>query len=258
LSAITRADIADLLSNKAKASPVAANRLLGVTRQLFRYFVEIGWLDASPAELLTRRAAGGDEQSRERTLSDEEICALWAACNAERHSHGPLLRWLLVTGQRISEGQSARVEDFRHGRWHIPENKSSRPHWLPISSLMQEILDSTPRSGEFIFSQRSHTATQSWVKRWCKREGISPAFTPHDLRRTFSTRLHKIGAAPFVVEKLLNHKLEGVMAVYNQHDYAEERAVALEQWANELRSLTARPAAGKAAEAWRIGTPRPA
>jgi integrase len=236
LKNITRAHIADVLGNKAKVGPVAANRLLGVTKQLFRYLVEIGWLDSSPAELLSRRSAGGDEQSRERILTDAEIERLWKACDST--SHGPLLRWLLTTGQRISEGQAARHSDIRGGRWYIPENKSSRPHWLPVSTLMQEILDATP-SGEYLFAQRSLTATQAWLKRWCKREKIDPAFTPHDLRRTFSTRLHKLGVQPYVVEKMLNHRLEGVMAVYNQHDYAEERLAALELWAVELRRLTA-------------------
>lgn len=237
LKNITRADLSELLGKKAKAAPVAANRLLGVTKQLFRYVVEIGWLDSSPAEILSRRSAGGDEQSRERTLSDAEIEALWQACTET--THGPLLRWLLATGQRISEGQAARASDIRGGRWHIPENKSGRPHWLPVSTLMQEILDATPRTGEYLFAQRSLTATQAWLKRWCAREEIDPAFTPHDLRRTFSTRLHKLGVQPYVVEKLLNHRMEGVMAVYNQHDYAEERLEALEKWSAELRRLTA-------------------
>ena len=214
---------------------MAANRLLGITKQLFRYLVEIGWLDNSPAEMLSRRAAGGEEKARARTLTEDEIRALWAV--SDTTAHAPLLRWLLITGQRISEAQGARKADFRADRWHIPENKSSRPHWIPVCSLMQEIYDAAPE-GEYIFVQRSLTGTQAWLRRWCERSKIGPAFTPHDLRRTFSTRLNKLGVAPFVVEKLLNHALEGVMAVYNQHDYAEERAQALELWCAELRRIT--------------------
>ena len=63
-AAVRRADLADLLSKKRKDGPVAANRLLGVMKQLFAYGVEIGWLDESPADALTRRAAGGKEEPR--------------------------------------------------------------------------------------------------------------------------------------------------------------------------------------------------
>ena len=235
LSTVRRADLGDLLAKKRNDGPVAANRLLGILKQLFSYGVEIGWLEDSPANALTRRAAGGKEEKRTRALTDAEICLLWDAC--EEASHGPLLRWLLLTGQRIGEAQHARWTDIRDGRWAIPDNKSNRFHWLPISSGMQRSLDSQSRTGEHIFDQRSATATQSWIRRWCKREGIDPPFRPHDLRRTFSTRLNGLGVLPQVVEKLLNHVMEGVLAVYNVHEYGRERAAALELWTGELEKI---------------------
>ena len=35
-------------------------------------------------------------------------------------------------------------------------------------------------------------------------------WTPHDLRRTFSTRLGDLGVAPHIIEKLLNHTPERI------------------------------------------------
>jgi integrase len=75
------------------------------------------------------------------------------------------------------------------------------------------------------------------MRRWCERGHIEPPFTAHDLRRTFSTRLNGLGVMPQVVEKLLNHVLEGVLAVYNLHEYALERAAALELWTKELERI---------------------
>ncbi|MDZ7754455.1 MAG: tyrosine-type recombinase/integrase [Gammaproteobacteria bacterium] len=69
----------------------------------------------------------------------------------------------------------------------------------------------------------SPTATQAWLRRWCAKHGIDPAFTPHDARRTFSTRLNDAGVEPYVVEKCLNHRMNGVMAVYNRAAYREQR-----------------------------------
>jgi hypothetical protein len=51
---------------------------------------------------------------------------------------------------------------------------------------------------------------QAWLRRRREREEIEPAFTPHDLRRTFATRLSNLGVMPHIVEKILNHTLQGV------------------------------------------------
>jgi integrase len=54
-----------------------------------------------------------------------------------------------------------------------------------------------------------------------------PAFTVHDLRRTARTHLAALGVAPYIAEMCLNHKPKGIEAVYNVHDYFEERRAAL-------------------------------
>ncbi len=59
-------------------------------------------------------------------------------------------------------------------------------------------------------------------------------FTVHDLLRTCRTLLAKLGVSSHVAERCLNHKLKGVKAVYNQHDYFEERAVALTKLAKQI------------------------
>jgi integrase len=52
----------------------------------------------------------------------------------------------------------------------------------------------------------------------------------HDLRRTFSTRLHDAGVEPIVIEALLAHKQQGVAAVYNRASFRDAKRRALEQW----------------------------
>jgi hypothetical protein len=39
---------------------------------------------------------------------------------------------------------------------------------------------------------------------------------------------------PHVTEKILNHTMQGVMAVYNRADYEVERIEAMQRWADEL------------------------
>jgi integrase len=63
------------------------------------------------------------------------------------------------------------------------------------------------------------------------------AWTPHDLRRTFSTRLGDLGVAPHVIERMLNHTAEGVAAIYNRAELLEERIAATRLWAAKLAEI---------------------
>jgi len=56
----------------------------------------------------------------------------------------------------------------------------------------------------------------------------------HDLRRTGVSKLAALGIDSIVADKLLAHrpaKLAGVASVYQRHDFAAERARALDTWA---------------------------
>ncbi len=68
-------------------------------------------------------------------------------------------------------------------------------------------------------------------------EGESPALTfkgerptPHDLRRTVRTGLAALGVAPHVAEACLGHSLGRIVAIYDTHDYLDERRDALARW----------------------------
>ena len=61
-----------------------------------------------------------------------------------------------------------------------------------------------------------------------------PHFTPHDLRRTAATMLSRLGTPRLVVTKVLNHTDDTITAVYDQHDYVDEKRLALHSWAEHL------------------------
>ncbi len=54
-----------------------------------------------------------------------------------------------------------------------------------------------------------------------------PAWGLHDLRRTFSTRLHDASVEPIVIEAVLAHKQQGVAAVYNRASFRDAKRAAL-------------------------------
>ena len=228
-------DIADMVrkyrdhiakSKKARTGgrPAAA-ALLSVTKTLFRYAVANGMIATSPARDLTQALVGPPPVARERVLNDEEILFVMRT----QHPAGPVLRFLLATGMRLGEAYNG----ARHGQyWVVPSSasKNKREHrvWLSVLALAQ--LEAHP------WGEPRHE-----VQRFVTR--AKAGWTVHDLRRTFATRNHDMGVPPHIVEKMLNHSFDGVMAVYNRATYDDERQKALETWGAWLGQLVgARPA----------------
>jgi integrase len=192
---------------------------------------EMGWME-NIAHGLSSKTSGYSYKPRERTLTDAEIRALWHS-NA---SHTPLLRALLLSGLRIGELKLATRADLKGDILRIPaeHSKNGDPHWVYVTPTLRDQFLTERRT---LFVELTATGTQAWVKRWCEREGIEK-FTPHDLRRTFSTRLNgDLGVAPHVVEKMLNHRMQGMMAVYNRAEYREERVEAYKAWERVLKGI---------------------
>ena len=62
----------------------------------------------------------------------------------------------------------------------------------------------------------------------------------HDLRRTCVSEMARLGIAPHVADKILNHQagtISGVAAVYQRHDFIAERREALEIWGTHVRQI---------------------
>ena len=233
---IERIDVSRALQHYAKTrGPVSANRLLAILKQLFGYAHKVGYVPDNVLAVLTRDEVGGDEAPRDRVLTDDELHKLWHS----ESQNTPLLRFLMLTAQRIGETQLAEWSMLNGPRWDIPPEitKNGKPHWCALSRQALALLETQDKGRDLIFGTVTNTGVQAWLRRWCEREKITPAFTPHDLRRTAATRMNELGVAPHVVEKILNHSMQGVMAVYNKAEYAEERAAAMQTWADALERI---------------------
>lgn len=68
-------------------------------------------------------------------------------------------------------------------------------------------------------------------------KGTADEWTPHDLRRTGATMMQKAGVNPDVIDRCLNHVLQGgskTRLPYLQHDYAPEKRAAWEVLGREI------------------------
>lgn len=222
LAAMTRRELMQTLQEKATQAPVMANRMLTRWQDFFNFCVQQGWLDANPLAGVQRKFVGGKEKSRDRVLNWPEVEAF---LRLVLDPHTKLaLYFILATGLRPSEA----LWVMRHRKLvDIPTKTVSHrvpavPHVKAILRLVKKV-------------PVSHLTLSNALRR--KKVG----YTPHDLRRTFATRLSDLGVMPHVVEKCLNHKMIGVMQVYNHAEYWEERVAAMKLWGRKLSQLRKKP-----------------
>jgi integrase len=105
-----------------------------------------------------------------------------------------------------------------------------------------------PRLGPYVFTGKSGRSVTGFLLDSAMQEvsgaEISP-FILHDLRRSMASHMAKLGIAPHVVDRILNHSsgsIRGVAAIYNRFQYREERRAALAAWASYVSGLLTPPA----------------
>jgi integrase len=239
---------------RKEGGPYAARHALSAARKLFNWAVGRDLLTASPCDRIQGTEVHGAPRARDRVLTDDELSRVWQAAEATAYPYGPLLRMLMLTGQRLREVAEARWSEIDLHRALLtigPERmKAKAGHVVPLTPAAIEILCSLPRfaKGDYVFSGQTGGKPFSGFSkakaRLEKAVGDIPAWTLHDLRRTTRTRLAELGVSPFIGELVIGHRQKGVHAVYDLHGYDDQKRAALLQWETRILSITApKPAA---------------
>jgi integrase len=245
IGSILRRDVIDLVDSVvAKGYGVRANRTVNVLSKLFNWLMARDILVSSPVTGVERPHK---EQIRTRVLTDEELRALWLACEHEG-VHGQAIRMLILTGGRRDEVGEMRWSEIDEDLWTLPpkRTKNGREHVVPLSAQALALIEARPRFADcpFVFSADGKGAPNNWakVKRRISAKAGVPADTwrLHDLRRTAASGMQKLAVSVPVIEKALNHfsgTFRGIVGVYQQHDYADEIRVALQKWADHVEEI---------------------
>jgi integrase len=258
-SSITRPDVHALLDAIAdRGSPVMANRVLAAIRRLFNWATERDLVAVSSWEKVKAPAA---ETSRDRVLSDDELCLVWQGAETIGWPFGPIVQMLILTGQRRAEvaGMRWAEVDLANRIWTIPAArcKNNIEHRVPVSNQAIAILESLPRiaGSELIISYTGRSPFDGFGPAKVRLDAAIavksgapvPDWRLHDLRRTFATGCARLGVQLPVVEKLLNHvggSFRGVAGVYQRFDFASEQRSAVEIWARHVESVVTGETAG--------------
>ena len=249
---VKRRDIVILLDKIHQRAPIVRNRVHGALSRLFNFAAERGVIDDSPCTRIRKVA----EKPRTRVLTDDEIKMVWEALDLENKKidiyrvSKLALKMILLTGQRPGEvcGMTW-AELSEEGFWNIPGErmKNNEPNRVPLCPMALDVIEQAKAYSsdcDFVFrssykpeqAMTRHALTRAVARHWSAM-GLTERFTPHDLRRTLRTRFAGMGVNDMVAERVLGHKLQGMMAVYNQHSYDTEKRQALALWERRLREI---------------------
>jgi integrase len=133
--------------------------------------------------------------------------------------------------------------DLDAALWRLPaeRNKSARPFEIPLSDPVVETLRMLPRLGPLVFTINGvrPMSLDPWIERVRRDAGLIDVRL-HDLRRTIRTGLAELGISFEVGERVLNHAMPGLQAVYNRHNYLAEKRRALQLWAEHVLAISER------------------
>jgi len=252
---ITRRDVLDVLDRIVDGgAPIAANRVFAAVRKFFNWCVARDIIAASPCAGVKPPTV---ERARDRVLSDDELKLVWQAADKVGYPFGPLVQLLTLTGQRRDEVARLRWEeiDFDKRLWTLPRErtKADRPHEVPLSDGVLDVLQAVPRvaGSPFVLATNNGASPVSGYSSGKHRlDALLPAdmlpWRLHDLRRTCASGLARLGINLPVIEKVLNHisgSFAGIVGVYQRHNFADEKRQALEAWGRHLDMLiTGKPA----------------
>jgi integrase len=241
---VTRADVVEFLDGLEREIGLRhqVNRCRETLRTIFAYAIERELVTINPVVGVSKRKV---EIPRDRTLTTDELTALWRAIDRLPQLPRAYFRVVVFTGARRNEVRCMAWSelDLDAGLWHVPpeRNKSGRAFDLPLTAPVVEALRALPRIGPMVFTLNGKRpmAVHQLIERVRGDAGLIDVRL-HDLRRTLRTGLAELGVSFEVAERVLNHAMPGLQAVYNRHNYMAEKRTALALWAEHVLSLGAK------------------
>lgn len=242
IESITKAEAIKLLTS-IQDSGLAGRNIYKVLSSLFEYAVIRDMLPVSPFYRLPKIIPNMGGTYKTRSLSEAEIVHVWGAVTTAKGSEyvKRILKLILVTGQRPGEVAGIHRSEIDGDWWTIPPErakKGKRHHRVYLTDTAKSLIgDSEP--GYIFPTTRKSIApyvtkiTVSQVVNVANSFGI-PKWSPHDLRRTARTHMARIGIPDEHAEAVLNHAKKGMVQVYNQYMYDDEKKTALLRWEAEL------------------------
>jgi integrase len=274
LTEITDSDIVELLDDLRERGATPALKAYKALRLIFGYATDKERRHLPPARSpMLGMKPPAKVGKRERTLTDEELRLVWVAAGGLGWPFGPIVRLLILTGQRRDEvaGMTWAEVDRDKRSWLLPgaRAKNGIANLVPLSDPALAIVSELPdikSKAKLLFSTTGETAVSGFSKvkarldasivdllrREAIEDGVSEdnvvaeplaPWTFHDLRRTLATGCERLGFKSEVIEAVINHisgTKAGVAGVYQTYRYEPEKRGALDAWGRHVCAVVER------------------
>jgi integrase len=240
IAEIRRNEVNRLLDKIEDASGlVMADRALAIIRRIMNWHATRSDDFRSP---IVRGMARADAKARarKRTLTDDELRAVWRAAETGGGPFERLVQFLLLTAARRNEAAYMRQNELSGAGWTLPasRNKTRVDLIRPLSAAAQAVLARVPSLAgcEFVFSSDGRSAINGFShfkKRFDARCGVT-GWTLHDLRRTARSLMSRAGINADHAERCLGHVIGGVRETYDRHEFHTEKQHAYDTLAMQI------------------------
>lgn len=200
----------------ARGSKKGADSIVRAFGMYFNFFVDrYEFAGVNPVKTISQNKLWNGSMNDRRTtyIKDEDLPKWFKAVLAHHDAtERDYLLTLVFSGMRKSECASMRWADvdMKKKIFTVHETKNGKPHTLPMSDFLHELLQYRAKTANssFVFHDGKNPAkpfnSNTTASRLSELSGVN--FTLHDLRRTFSTMADRAGLTHYTIKALLNHK----------------------------------------------------
>lgn len=228
VSKLTRDMVLRRFRERSETGPAQTNQAFRYLRSwlnyaagTFRDDTDEPLLPHNPVKVLSEAKIWNHVRPRSKRIPLDKIGGAWEAIQRLREAPdqttisrtlADLTAFLMLTGCRIGEAGNLTWDqvNLEDGSWHLPDPKNREPITRPLPTVLVEILQERPRSGDYIFPGRSGgyvTSVRGPLDAIAEATGAK--VSAHDLRRTFRAVAGEVGVEFWKTKLLMGHKMSG-------------------------------------------------
>ncbi|MGH2378174.1 MAG: tyrosine-type recombinase/integrase [Thermoanaerobaculia bacterium] len=252
---ITPRDVIRLLDDIVEAGhPATADKVHAFLGKMFRHGVPRGMVDSNPVRDVPK--PHGLVVRDADPLAPRQIRKLWSVLTREHPVIAAFYRLRLLTLQRGRQVRMMRWEDIEHtedGRvgswWTAPgsSTKNQEPDRVFLNAPARreiERLRPLTGAGEYVLASPRLPGQPLSPLQGGSRRIRESAGLPHDWARDFrltgTTWLAERGVSPHTCDRVLGHKVAGVIRHYDRYSYDGPKREAVTRWGDRVLEILLR------------------